>query len=95
MPRVTFLPSGKHIDIESGAYLLDAALDAGLPVQQQCGNMSICGWCVMEIVSGAEHLDSVEKPEQLLAKRNNFTPTMRASCQTRVLGNVVVRTPYW
>lgn len=95
MPTVTFLPSGCTIDVEPGDYLLDAAEQAGLPVQQHCGNMAVCGWCRMTVLHGADALSDVERPEQLLMEREAFAANERASCRTQVFGDVVVTTEYW
>lgn len=89
------MPSGTTIDVEEGTYLLDAAQDAGLFVQQHCGNVAVCGWCRMLVLDGAEHLSTIERPECLLMEREQFTEQERASCQTQVCGDVVVTTSYW
>ncbi len=89
------MPSGQAIEADSGDYLLDVVENAGVPVQQHCGNMAVCGWCRMKILQGAEHLSAPERPELLLMKRELFAPDERASCQTQVLGDVTVTTTYW
>jgi ferredoxin len=49
----------------------------------------------MQIVSGSENLASIEPRESLLHKREEFSENERASCQTSVMGDVVVTTTYW
>lgn len=95
MPTIAFLPSHKTIDVEEGTYLLDAAEEAGLLVQQHCGNVAVCGWCRMQILSGAENLSKPERAEQFLMQREKFAEEERASCQTQVMGDIVVTTSYW
>lgn len=92
---VRFEPSGTTISVEAGTLLLDAAREAGLPVAQSCGGFAICSWCKMEVLDGAEYLSSIERPEKLLMGRESFRHNERASCQTEVLGDVVVTTTYW
>ncbi len=89
------MPSGKTIDADCGEYLIDVVENAGVPVQQHCGNVAVCGWCRMVVLQGAEHLSAPERPELLLMERELFTPNERASCQAQVLGDVIVTTPYW
>ena len=95
MPVITLSPSGRTIEVDRGEYLLDAIENAGVPVQQHCGNMAVCGWCRMEITDGADRLSAPERPEVLLMERETFAPNERASCQARVFGDVTVTTPYW
>ena len=95
MPTITLMPSGRAINVEEGAWLLDAVEDAGVPVQQHCGNVAVCGWCRMTVISGAGHLSEPALAERLLMERELFAPDERASCQTQVYGDVTVTTPYW
>lgn len=95
MPVITLMPSGQTIHADNGDYLLDVVENAGVPVQQHCGNVAVCGWCRMTIVRGAEHLSAPERPELLLMERELFAPDERASCQTQVFGDVTVTTTYW
>lgn len=95
MPTVTFLPSHTTIDVEKGTYLIDAAEDAGLLVQQHCGNVAVCGWCRMHVLAGAEHCSQPERAERFLMQREEFGKEERASCQTQIMGDIVVTTSYW
>ena len=53
MPRVTFLPWGRHADVEPGADLLAAASKAGAPVSSECGGAGTCGSCLVFVEQGA------------------------------------------
>lgn len=92
---VRFEPSGLTVVVEPGTLLLDAARQAGLPVAQSCGGFAICSWCRMQIMSGSANLVPIEPREALLHKREGFRENERASCQTGVMGDVVVTTTYW
>lgn len=95
MPIVTFLPSGKSIEVPSGTLLFDAAKKVGLPVASSCGADNVCGKCNMQIVSGGEYL-SVQQDEELkLLQRDKNPLADRISCMTQILGDCVVTTRYW
>jgi len=52
MPLITFQPSGKTIEVSSGADLLEAARRAGVDVDAPCGGKGTCGKCSVSIISG-------------------------------------------
>ena len=97
MPIVTFMPSGKRIEVPKGTPLFAAACYAGLPVASSCSEESVCGKCNMQIVSmvGSESL-SLQKPAELkLLNRDHKPTTDRISCLTLVYGDCTVTTTYW
>lgn len=89
------MPSRTTVEVEEGTYLIDAAEDAGLFVQQHCGNVAVCGWCRMDILAGKDKLSPPERAERFLMQREKFADGERASCQTQVMGDTVVTTSYW
>ena len=52
MPLITFQPSGKSIEVPSGADLLEAARRAGVDIDAPCGGKGTCGKCGVSIISG-------------------------------------------
>lgn len=52
MPFVTFLPHNIRVEAASGASLLDAAHEAGVVLDAECGGEGVCGKCMVRIVSG-------------------------------------------
>lgn len=95
MPIVSFQPSGKRIEAQSGETIYSAALRAGLPVASSCSADFVCGRCNMIIVEGAENLSPQSEMELRLLKRDKNPLTDRISCQTKVLGDCTVTTRYW
>ncbi len=78
-----------------GTTLLEAALDAGLPVARACRGDGLCARCGLEVLHGAEAL-TPEGPEEAEAKRRNrIAPGLRLSCQSRIEGAVAVGAGYW
>jgi len=91
MPTVTFLPSYRKIEVESGCTILEAAQRAGFNVNVVCGGQGKCGKCVVFIVSGRTEFDS-----QKFLRFFTLEELLRGAClacQTTVHGNVKVTIP--
>ncbi len=95
MAKITFLPSGKCFEVNSGALLFDAALRAGLPVASSCSADFVCGKCNMQVLSGVENLSPQRVRERELLARDKKSESDRISCVTRVYGDCSVKTTYW
>ena len=50
--RVTFLPDKKVIDVDEGAFLIEAAEKAGVYLNSLCGGEGVCGKCRVQIIKG-------------------------------------------
>ena len=60
--RVRFLPSEKEFEVEAGEMtLLEATRAVGLPIASACGENGACARCGLEIVAGAEAIDTATK----------------------------------
>lgn len=100
---VVFLPSGKRGNFPLGTPLLDAARSLGVDVDSVCGGRSICGRCQVRLEEGqfAKHgitsslanASEVGQAEQRYADKRGLVEGRRLSCQTRVLGDLVVDVP--
>ncbi|MBD3393437.1 MAG: DUF4445 domain-containing protein [Chitinivibrionales bacterium] len=82
MPRVTFQPSGKSIEISAGMELLEAARRAGVNIETPCGGKGACGKCIVRMVRGEIDTESSDR----------LTPGQRRAgyvlaCRTRVNGS--------
>lgn len=94
MPKVTILPADVSAEVEPGELLLEAGEKAGVEMEAGCFNCS-CGTCVVEIVSGMEHLEE-PTPEELdvLDQWSRDPEKFRLTCCVRVkAGDVVIRPP--
>lgn len=92
MPKVTILPAGVSAEVEPGEVLLEAGEKAGVEMEAGCFNCS-CGTCVVEVVSGMEHLEQ-PTPEELdvLDQWNKDPEKYRLACCVHVKnGDVVLR----
>ncbi len=95
MPIVTFLPSGKSIEVALNTTLFNAALTAGLPVASSCNAEFVCGRCNMQVVEGGGNLSAQTDFERRLLRKEKNSEADRISCQTRVRGDCTVKTFYW
>jgi len=63
MPRVSFMPSGRTVEVDEGTDLLDAARRAGEPLAAPCGGNGTCGGCLVRVLSGSVRSDSSDAPD--------------------------------
>ncbi|HMR30070.1 MAG TPA: ASKHA domain-containing protein [Geminicoccaceae bacterium] len=100
---VVFTPSGKRGRFALGTSLLDAARRLGVDIDSVCGGRAICGRCQcvpMEgsfakhgIESEAGHLGELTATELRYRERKGLALGRRLSCQTQLLGDVVIDVP--
>ncbi|MBW2242920.1 MAG: (2Fe-2S)-binding protein [Deltaproteobacteria bacterium] len=83
------------IHLTAGKTLMDAALDAGLPIASACGRDQLCARCGLQILEGREYV-SAESPKEAEVKlRNRIAPALRLACLARITGPVEVTASYW
>lgn len=100
---VVFTPSGRRGRFPIGTTLLEAARRLGVDIDSVCGGRAICGRCQVEIAeghfakhgidSGTAHASPKSAAEDRYAARRGLRPGRRLSCQTRILGDLVVDVP--
>ncbi|MDH3684603.1 MAG: (2Fe-2S)-binding protein [Myxococcales bacterium] len=85
----------RTVVVDDGNTLLDAALDAGLPVARACGGDGLCGRCGLRVLDGEASL-SPEAGDETDAKVRNRVPSeWRLSCRAHVHGPLEVTASYW
>ena len=89
MPKVTFLPSGRFIEIDGETTLREAAHRVEVSVHDRCGGMGACCNCVVTIVEGQANICPKSIVEEAVFY---LAPADRLSCQCRITGDVVVKT---
>ena len=97
--KVEFVSQNKTLSVNSGSNLRQLArkncisVYRGLRKVANCHGLGMCGTCVVEISEGMENLSPATRAEEkLLAKQGLSTETHRLSCQTKVHGDVKVKT---
>lgn len=95
VPRVTFHPSGRTLDVPPGTTLLEATRAAGLPLAASCDGATVCGWCRIHVLTGGEALSPPAPAESARLARRGAAPDERLACVARILGDVTVTASYW
>jgi len=95
MPKVSIPQKQMTIDVEPGANLMNALLNAGLPVASSCHGDGICSMCRVRITSAEGAINHPVAFEIDSMKRNKCAPDERLSCQVEVRGDLTVQTKYW
>jgi adenylate cyclase len=91
MPSIHYLPDRKIIEAGDGATLLQAALQAKIPLTNVCGGLGRCSTCRVSVIEGLEHCSPRNPKEQAIADMLHFPDTVRLACQTVPTGKVKVR----
>ena len=85
MPVITFLPSGRSLEVETGTELLEAMTRAGIEIDLSCGGEGTCGDCIVRVKSGDVHSSS-----QGMLSGSALSDGHVLACRTRVLDKPVV-----
>ena len=95
MPKVTFQPGDRTVEVPRGASLLEAADAAGVEVPSNCGGVCACTTCHVWVEVGLGSLSEIEEREDdKLQEAAGLTAHSRLGCQARLGGeDVVVRVP--
>lgn len=96
MPRITFLPDLRTIEVHDGDQLLSSAWKAGIGIKSICGGRGKCGSCVVEIDPASAGADSLGEPgaaERALLPEGIDGQTFRLACACEVTGDITVSIP--
>jgi len=91
--KVQFLPGDYTVVVKPGATLLDAALEANLPVGNSCGADGTCGRCGLRLLSGT--LPPPSSREIEVSRANRLESGLRLSCMVEPDSDVQVTADYW
>lgn len=89
MPRVTFLPSGRSIDIDPDTTVREAAHLVEVSVHDRCGGMGACCNCVITVVEGMQNICAKTIVEEAVFYLDAHD---RLSCQCKITGDITVKT---
>jgi uncharacterized 2Fe-2S/4Fe-4S cluster protein (DUF4445 family) len=102
-PLIVFTPSGKRGRFPVGTPVLQAARALGVDIDSVCGGRAICGRCQVTVGEGdfakhgitstASHVSGVTQVEQRYDRIRGLPQGRRLSCQTRILGDLVIDVP--
>lgn len=88
-------PSGRVVKVVENSTLMDAVESLMLPLGRSCDGVSLCGYCRVRVVTGAENLSPVTQGEQEILKGLRADDAERLACCARIQGSVTVTTSYW
>ena len=102
-PLIVFTPSGKRGRFPVGTPVLQAARALGVDIDSVCGGSAICGRCQVNVGEGdfakhgitstAAHVSGITKVEERYDKIRGLAAGRRLSCQTQILGDLVIDVP--
>ncbi|AJE47246.1 ASKHA domain-containing protein [Celeribacter indicus] len=102
-PLVIFTPSGKRGRVPAGTSVLQAARNLGVDVDSVCGGHGICSKCMVRpafgthpkhgITAAEDALSPANAVERAYREKRPVKPGYRMSCQTQVLGDMVIDVP--
>lgn len=102
-PLIVFTPSGKRGRFPVGTPVLQAARALGVDIDSVCGGRAICGRCQVNVGEGdfakhgitstASHVSGITKVEERYDKIRGLPAGRRLSCQTQILGDLVIDVP--
>ena len=90
MPTITFMPSGKIVEVHAGTRLTDACRRAGFKIPAPCGEKGLCGKCRVRVMGGEIPVD--ERQRECLPPRL-LNAGWRASCVVEQYGDLILADP--
>jgi len=88
-------PSGREAKVAENSTLMDAVDQVMLPLGRSCDGVSLCGYCRVRVVTGAENLSPVTQGEREILNGLRADGAERLACCARIQGPVTVSTSYW
>lgn len=102
-PLIVFTPSGKRGRFPVGTPVLQAARALGVDIDSVCGGRAICGRCQVTVGEGefakhgiasrASHVSAFSDVEGRYDRIKGLAQGRRLSCQTRIMGDLVIDVP--
>jgi uncharacterized 2Fe-2S/4Fe-4S cluster protein (DUF4445 family) len=102
-PLIVFTPSGKRGRFPVGTPVLQAARSLGVDIDSVCGGRAICGRCQINVGEGefakhgitsrAANVSAFSKVEERYDRIKGLPQGRRLSCQTQILGDLVIDVP--
>lgn len=103
LPLIVFTPSGRRGRFAVGTPVLQAARSLGVDIDSVCGGRAICGRCQITvgegefakhgIMSAGSHVSEFSKVEERYDRLRGLAAGRRLSCQTQIMGDLVIDVP--
>lgn len=88
--KVTFLPEGETVGVESGVTIMEAAEKAGVFINSLCGGEGVCGKCRVQVIDGKVRAD---KHSISFLSKEEVREGYVLACQARVNEDIEVVVP--
>ncbi len=92
MPKLTFIPVNRSVQVRIGETILRAASRARVAISQRCGGKGACMMCKVQVAEGSK-VSSPKELERRMIGAQNLARGIRLACQTRVQGETRVHLP--
>ncbi len=79
--NITFNPIGLSVKVSRRTNVLDAAIEAGVPLRAECGGNGICGKCRV-IVHNKNAANAITEAERRHLSQHDLLSGYRLACQT-------------
>jgi uncharacterized 2Fe-2S/4Fe-4S cluster protein (DUF4445 family) len=90
--EIDFQPVGRHVQVEPGATILEAAQKAGVGLSAVCGGNGSCGSCIVRLDASAP-VSAPNAIELAELAADELAAGMRLGCQVELLGPTRVEVP--
>src|SRR5512133_1243801 len=91
MIQVQFQPTGKRVELKSGASLLEAARHAGIELNSTCGGEGTCGKCQVIVLHGS--VSAPDGDEAALINQPELARGRRLACRAQAESDIIVDVP--
>ncbi|MDI6752569.1 MAG: ASKHA domain-containing protein [bacterium] len=88
MPKITFYPDNKELDVAEGVSLTEAAISSGIFINSACGKKGLCGKCKVRVKDG-----KVETKPTGILTQEEIEKGFVLSCQSFPRTDVIVDLP--
>ncbi|MBT8198303.1 MAG: adenylate/guanylate cyclase domain-containing protein [Acidimicrobiia bacterium] len=84
-------PDEEAVAFEGHVNVLEALVEAGIPITHLCGGKARCSTCRVRVAEGLDGLSTRTKPEEAMAQRLDFPPEVRLACQATASSSADLR----
>jgi len=91
MPTIRVSPDNVDVPFSLEANILNALLDAGVPIDHLCGGRGRCSTCRVFLVDGLPNVSERTEAEDVMATKLDFPPQVRLACQSTLSDSVRLR----
>lgn len=91
MPTIRVSPDNVDVSFSPEANILDALLDAGVPIDHLCGGRARCSTCRVFLLEGLSNVSERTEAEHAMATQLDFPSRVRLACQTTLADSVRLR----